>query len=218
MLIKQRPKKPALSVPDAHPLSPCIVHPYVENAGMKEENKGYVPVSLLMRAIDDDRMLNIAVAGNYGVGKSSVINSAEKELDKWQGFWKRHHFIRISLASLQTKENKAAKEEHKPLSEINVDAVTDNQIEYSILQQILYHDKPQATPKSRFRRIHKTRWYKPLVIALLSLVILVSLIFIFKPSWASDYITFDNVSECVQVLLKWGPLAVICIVFFILFR
>lgn len=218
MLIKQRPKKPALSVPDAHPLSPCIIHPCVENADVKEENKGYVPVSLLMRAIDDERMLNIAVAGNYGVGKSSVINSAEKELDKWQRFWKRHHFIRISLASLLTKENKAAKEEHKPLSEINVDAVTDNQIEYSILQQILYHDKPQATPKSRFRRIHKTRWYKPLVIALLSLVILVSVVFVFKPSWASDYITFDNVSECVQVLLKWGPLVVIGIVFCILFR
>lgn len=51
MLIKQRPKKPALSVPDARPLSPCIIHPCVGNADVKEENKGYVPVSLLMRAI-----------------------------------------------------------------------------------------------------------------------------------------------------------------------
>lgn len=217
-LIKRRSKKPELSVPDAYPLSPCFVHPYVENAGVKEENKGYVPVSLLVQSIDDDRMLNIAVAGNYGVGKSSVINSAEKELDKWWRFWKRHRFIRISLASLLTKENKAAKENHTPLSEGNVDAVTDKQIEYSILQQILYHDKPQATPKSRIRRIHKTRWYKPWVIALLSLISLVSLIFVFKPSWASDYTTLENASECVKDLLKWGPLAVIGTVFFILFR
>ena len=217
-LFKLRPKKPELSVPEAYPLSPCIVQPYVDNAGAVEENKGYVPVSLLVRAIDDDRMLNIAVAGNYGVGKSSVINTAEKKLDKWWRLWWRHRFIRISLASLLTKENKTAKENHTELSGGNVDAVTDKQIEYSILQQILYHDKPQATPKSRIRRIHKTRWYKPWVIALLSLVSLISLVFIFKPSWASEYTTFEDVSECAQFLLKWGPLVVLGVIFFIFFR
>lgn len=213
-----RHKKPALSIPDAYPLSPCIVKPYLNNAGVVEENKGYVPVSLLVRAIDDDRMLNIAVAGNFGVGKSSVINTAEKKLDSWWRFCKRHRFIRISLASLLTKENKVAKENHRALSKGNVYAVTDAQIEYSILQQILYHDKPQATPKSRIRRIYKTRWYKPWVIALLSLVSLVSLAFIFKPSWASGYIIVDGASECVLSLLKWGPLVILGIVFFILLR
>ena len=217
-LFKRRPKKPVLSVPEAYPLSPRILKPYVTNAGVVEENKGYVPVSLLVRAIDDDRMLNIAVAGNYGVGKSSVINTAENKLDKWWRLWWQHRFIRISLASLLTKENKAAKENHTALSGGNVDAVTDKQIEYSILQQILYHDKPQATPKSRIRRIHKTRWYKPWVIALLCLVSIVSLIFVFKPSWASEYTTFENVSECAQFLLKWGPLVVLGVIFFILFR
>ena len=67
---------PKLTVPEARPLSPCIIEPYVENEGKKEENKAYIPVSLLIRALDDDRMLNIAVAGNYGVGKSSIINTA----------------------------------------------------------------------------------------------------------------------------------------------
>ena len=215
---KRRAKKPLLSVPEAYPLSPRILKPYVTNSGVVEENKGYVPVSLLVRAIDDDRMLNIAVAGNYGVGKSSVINTAENKLDKWWRLWRRHRFLRISLASLLTKENKTAKENHTPLSEGNVDAVTDTQIEYSILQQILYHDKPQATPKSRIRRIHKTKWYKPWVIALLCLVSIVSLIFVFKPSWASDYTTFEDVSECAQFLFKWGPLVALGVVFFIFFR
>lgn len=217
-LFRRFPKKPKLSVPDAIPLSPCIVPPYVDNSGEREENKGYVPVSLLVRAIDDDRMLNIAVAGNYGVGKSSVINTAEKKLDRWLRFWRRHRFIRISLASLLTKENKQAKDNHTNLSEGNVEAVTDAQIEYSILQQILYHDKPQTTPKSRIRRIHKTVWYKPWVIAFLSLVSLVSLAFIFKPSWASAYTTFEDASECILALLKWGPLVVLGLVFFFLFR
>jgi hypothetical protein len=215
---KRRHKKPALSVPEAYPLSPCIIPPYVDNTGVMEENKGYVPVSLLVRAIDDDQMLNIAVAGNYGVGKSSVINTAENKLDRWWRFWRRHRFIRISLASLLTRENKLAKEKHTPLPEGNVDVVTDAQIEYSILQQILYHDKPQTTPKSRIRRIHKTIWYKPWVIALLSIVSLISLAFIFKPSWASGYTTFDGASECVLDLLKWGPLVVLGLIFIILFR
>ncbi len=213
------PKKPKHSVPDAIPLSPCLVPPYVvDNAGKREENKGYVPVSLLVRAIDDDQMLNIAVSGNYGVGKSSVIITAERKLDRWWRLWRRHRFIRISLASLLTKENKLAKEQQTPLSAGNVDGVTDAQIEYSILQQILYHDKPQTTPKSRIRRIHKTVWYKPWVIAFLSIVSLASLVFIFKPSWASGYTTFEGTNECVLALLKWGPLAVIGIVFFIIFR
>ena len=99
-----------------------------------------------------------------------------------------------------------------------MDAVTDAQIEYSILQQILYHDKPQTTPKSRIRRIHKTVWYKPWIIAFLSLVSLASLAFIFKPSWASAYTTFEETRECVLALLKWGPLVVLGIVFIILFR
>jgi len=211
MLFKIGPKKPRLSVPDAYPLSPCILPPYVDNDGVREENKGFVPVSLLMRAINDDRMLNIAVAGNYGVGKSSVINTAEKKLDRWWRFWKRHRFIRISLASLLTKENKTT-------SSDRVDAVKDTQIEYSILQQILYHDKPQTTPKSRFHRIHKTKWYKPWVIAVLCLITVVSLIIILNPSWASDYIPKENESEKIRDLLKWGPLASLGVVFFILFR
>lgn len=217
-LFKRRDTKPELSVPDAYPLSPCIVPPYVDNAGVLEENKGYVPVSLLMRAIDNDMMLNVAVAGNYGVGKSSVINTAERKQDKWWRLWRRHRYIRISLASLLTKESKLAKENQTRLPEGNVDSITDKQIEYSILQQILYHDRPQTNPKSRFRRIHKTKWYKPWAIALLSLVSLVSLVFIFKPSWASDYITFEKVNECLQIVLRWGPLVVLGVVFFILFR
>lgn len=217
-LVKRLAKKPVLSVPEAYPLSPRILKPYVNNAGVEEENKGYVPVSLLVRAIDNKSMLNIAVAGNYGVGKSSVIYTAEEKLDRWWLLWRRHRFIRISLASLLTKENKSAKEDKAPRNAGSVEAVTDKQIEYSILQQILYHDKPQATPKSRIRRIHKTRWYKPWVIAFFSLVSLVSLAFIFKPSWASVYTTYEGASKCVQALMKWGPLVALGLVFFILFR
>lgn len=93
---------PKLTVPEANPLSPCVIEPYNrKDDGSVEENKAYIPVSLLKEAINDDKMLNIAVAGNYGVGKSSVIKTAENELKG------KHSFINISLASLLVAENKA---------------------------------------------------------------------------------------------------------------
>lgn len=219
-LLSKRSRKPKLSVPEAYPLTPCIIEPYVNNAGVLEENRGYVPVSLLMRAIDNDRMHNIAVAGNFGVGKSSVIYTAEKKLDCWSKLFRRHRFIHISLASLLTKDNKSTKE-HKPSirsSKRSVDEITDKQIEYSILQQILYHDKPQVTPKSRIRRIHKTKWAKPLWIAFLCILTFVSFVILFRPSWVYEYVIFENVSDSVDKILKWGPLVSLCFVFFIFLR
>lgn len=222
---------PKLTVPESWPLSPCIIDPYVNNEGKEEENKAYIPVSLLIRALDNDRMLNIAVAGNYGVGKSSIINTAERQVDK------RHKFIRISLASLLTKEGKDSlkkkerkdepglehkldtkdgttiiiKEEKPQEKDLNSFAVSDKQIEYSILQQILYHDRPQETPKSRIRRIHKTNKSKPYWIALGVFLILVSLVFLLKPAWFIDagFINLDDASELVRSLFKWVPIVVL---------
>ena len=233
---------PKLSVPESMPLSPCIIEPYVENEGKEEENKAYMPVSLLIRALDDDRMLNIAVAGNYGVGKSSIINTAERKVGN------KHKFIKISLASLLTQEGKAIlkqkeqgqdKEQEQELGKIdgvtitikeekshnkekdsNAFAVSDKQIEYSILQQILYHERSQKTPKSRIRRIHKTRKSKPYWIAFWGLLTIASILLLIKPSWlnVSDYINLERTADWVRVLFKWGPIVILTIVFILICR
>lgn len=222
---RKRHHKPELSVPAATPLSPCIIEPYTEIKGVKEENKGYIPVSLLIRAIDSNRMLNIAVAGNYGVGKSSIINTAEKKLKK--RVLHKHRFIRISLASLLTQENKLKKRDIEAKDEKgnglspSVEAdVTDRQIEYSILQQILYHDRPQKTPKSRIRRIHKTRRGKPYVIAAIAILLFVSLLLLLQPSWfhLSDYFDVEKATKSVQSIIKWGPLIILGVVFIVACR
>lgn len=220
--------KPKHIVPSASPLSPCTIEPYTWIDGKYEENKGYIPVSLLLKAIDNDDMLNIAVAGNYGVGKSSVINTAEKRQRKW--FFPKHRFIRISLASLLTLENKQRKkEENKQIhqkeesvengrtaaAEFSFDSgVTDKQIEYSILQQILYHDRPQKTPKSRIQRIHRTRRYKPYCVAFLCILVFASLLLLLKPSWfdLSDYYEIDNAKGYIKAAIKWGPIVILCFV------
>ena len=233
---------PELTVPEAAPLSPCIIDPYVKKEdveGVLEENLAFVPVSLLMKAVEDDRMLNIAVTGNYGGGKSSVINTAEKHLGS------RHHFIKISLASLLTQESKgkngvvdmstqktnsdsgkqtgdAPKSKDEAVSSelssgkqtIGVGTITDKQIEYSILQQILYHDRPQKTPKSRIRRIHKTRGLIPVFVAFLVILFFISLVIILNPNWIdlTRYYSLDGASGLVQTMFKWGPLGALAVI------
>ena len=213
--------KPKLTVPESTPLSPCIIEPYVNNDGVVEENKAYIPVSLLIKAIDDDRIHNIAVAGNYGVGKSSIINTAEDVILKEKD--NKHKFIKISLASLLIQENK--EKSNKEIDEANIanevdsndkpktvdNNVTDKQIEYSILQQILYHECPQNTPKSRIRRIHRTRPGKPLLISLIIIIAIFALLIAVKPSWAhvSDYYSMCGAKDWVKTLEKWGPIVIL---------
>lgn len=215
------------TVPVYKPLSPCTIEPKEDVDGKKEENKAYIPVSLLIKAIDD-RILNIAVAGNYGVGKSSVINTAEQKLKK--RLVHKHRFIRISLASLLTNENKfngkkqygnTLNNETNDVGEDcdgNSKASTIQQIEYSILQQILYHDNPGKTPKSRIRRIHKTSIWKICWVSLLCVLVVVSLITLINPSWLhlSDYLAHPNASESVKDIILWGPIAILVIASFLL--
>ena len=236
-IFKMKQSKPDLTVPALSPLSPCIIEPYVKNEGKLEENLAYVPVSLLVNAIEDKRMHNIAVAGNYGVGKSSVINTAEINLKH------KHRFIKISLASLLTQETKAQKAIADDLSQIQenefgdnlvepdvvpskslevgagkspsglmgVASITDRQIEYSILQQILYHEKPQITPKSRMKRIHKVCWVMPILWTLLCVIGLGALSVLLEPKWfnLSRYYTFYGVDETHIMILKWWALGII---------
>ena len=66
-------QKPKLTVPEASALTPRLIEAYTLSEDNKVvENKGYIPVSLLKHAIEEKNIHNIAVAGNYGVGKSSV--------------------------------------------------------------------------------------------------------------------------------------------------
>lgn len=229
---------PVQNVPESQPLSPCIIKPYYEQEGVKVDNKAYIPVALLMRALDDKRILNIAIAGNYGVGKSSIINTAEYNIGK------KHNFIKISLASLLTQEGKLMQnavdneigKDHSASTGENQDIVdnkpkainpfvnktgipiSDKQIEYSILQQILYHDRPQISPKSRIRRLHKTKWYKSLLIALLMLLVIISLVMILKPAWyeQSDYFTLDDPAMWYNDFVKWGPIIILAGAFIIM--
>lgn len=96
---------------------------------------------------------NIALTGPFGSGKSSVLHTLMEN-------HKEFHFLPISLATLQAnqedQEEKEKKEDKKvtskKMSEEEIQFLN-KKIEYSILQQIIYKEKDEVVPNSRFRRI-----------------------------------------------------------------
>ncbi len=84
-------------------------------------------------SLSKDDVKNIAVTGPYGAGKSTVIYSYLK--NRYDG-----KFINVSLASFEMTENKDSEKSNQ-------------QVELSILQQILYKENSDALPDSRLDRI-----------------------------------------------------------------
>ncbi len=90
-------------------------------------------INALYTGIEDKDVRNIALTGNYGSGKSSLIKTF-LEL-----FQEKYKSLNISLASF---ENDVKNEN------------LEKQIELSIIQQIIYHVKAEKIPDSRFKRIN----------------------------------------------------------------
>ena len=116
-------------------------------------------LSALDWAIKESNIKNIAVTGNYGSGKSSILNTYQKKSKN------KERFLNISLATFDQKDYKK----------------DDNIIEKSILQQLFYKEKINKTPYSRFKKINNLNnklWLKILAMILL----IFSLIWIINPN------------------------------------
>lgn len=81
--------------------------------------------------LENDNVKNIALTGPYGSGKSSVLKTYEKNHGN------TYHFLNISLATFQPQEGKNEEDD----------------LEKSILQQMIYRVKDRTIPFSRFKRI-----------------------------------------------------------------
>lgn len=110
--------------------------------------------AVLKRAIEEQPgVRNIALAGPYGVGKSSVLNKVAEEFDA--------RVIKISLLTLGVDpEETATAKGGNPAAE-----TTSNRIQKEIVKQLLYQQRPSDAPESRFRRIARFRWRRELLVA-----------------------------------------------------
>lgn len=118
---------------------------YIEN-----EHSDYV--NAINAAIDNPHIRNIALSGNYGVGKSSILQKVARQ--------RKNRVVELSLSTLA------------PIEASSLDGsvpkqatTTTNRIQQEIVKQLLYREEPYKTPGSRFQRIERFRWCRELIVA-----------------------------------------------------
>ena len=129
----------------------------------------------LKYAIDQPNVFNIALTGSYGAGKSSILKT-------FIAYYPEYHYVNVSLASFV--------EVNMPESDITPKGKEDSfeeQLEYSILQQLFYHVKATNIPESRFGRIERISKKKRILMALGILLFVVANLFLFCQEQVTKY-------------------------------
>lgn len=125
---------------------------------LKETDDSFSTVSDLMNAIEKDEILNIAVTGPYGSGKSSVIKTFKEMASS------NIKILDISLATLDADASllttgnddiERNSENDSLSSKISTEQkeILNRKIEFSILQQIVYRKTLGTLPFSRLKKI-----------------------------------------------------------------
>ena len=125
---------------------------------LKDSDDSFNTVKDLLNAIANDEILNIAVTGPYGSGKSSVIKTFKERVNK------DVKILDISLAtldadaSLYTAENTMTAGDNgtdiqQPTITAEQKETLNRKIEFSILQQLVYRKDLETLPFSRLRKI-----------------------------------------------------------------
>ena len=122
-------------------------------------------------ALSNDKIYNIALTGSYGSGKSSILNTYQKNRS-------HNHYLNISLASFydnQKTDIPIIGEDNKDQNSTKDSIVNfeDLEIEKSILQQMFYKVKHSKIPYSRFRKLKNTTYKKIFGILLVTLLTVV---------------------------------------------
>ena len=87
----------------------------------------------LKNAIAQPNVFNIALTGSYGAGKSSILKT-------FKAYYPEYHYVNVSLASFV----EARQPESNDKSNCKKEDCFEEQLEYSILQQLFYHVKAKS--------------------------------------------------------------------------
>lgn len=108
-----------------------------------------------------DECKNIAIIGNYGSGKSSLIKTLfdfKKEYEEKS--------LTVTIGSYIVDKDIPTNADHEIDSK---EQILVNRVEESILKQIIYREKSSKFPKSSLIRFDKEPWYKELSYAIIIL-------------------------------------------------
>ena len=158
---------------------------------------GYDIVQDIEEKLNDPEVFNIAITGPYGSGKSTVLKSLKTIYPN------NHTYVTISLASLTGK-----RENEKELK-----GEEQQKVEYSILQQLIYKEKPETLPNSRFRRIEQRTKKKAIGYGIATLAFIVAFLIVFEPQWAR----VDTLYEMFNLGHVWNLAFDICFSLYMLF-
>lgn len=168
-------------------------------------------------ALSQDNIHNVALTGNYGAGKSSILESYIKRNRK------KNDFLKISLATFAIENRDEFAKQEKIDSNKRVDQKEKDdecleksqikipkgdfpetilqKIEKSILQQILYRKSGIKLPNSRFIRIKRTNKIDVVITEIVFLALFfVSNYFIHGELW-------DYICKPMSIPLKWDNIA-----------
>lgn len=127
---------------------------FVDLAPTSQADENGTYAEALNFATNNANVFNIALTGPYGSGKSSVIKSFLKEYNKKPN----RAALEISLASFVSDlEADDGKPPAKPKGKEA--GVSKQEIERSIIQQMLYGADANRLPLSRFKRIQTPSWW-----------------------------------------------------------
>lgn len=145
-------------------------------------------------AFEQEKIRNIALTGPYGSGKSSILETLITTLPE------ERKPLHISLATLRvddavdeldkssrsSKEREEESEKSSRSSKEKEDAeeALNRKIEYSILQQLIYHEEVSIVPNSRFRRILHIPSKRLCIYSFRVIGFILAFFIAFEPSWA----------------------------------
>ncbi|MER2134273.1 MAG: DNA-binding protein [Arthrobacter sp.] len=109
-------------------------------------------VDALEAALSDGRILNIALSGNYGVGKSSILQELARRHD---GRVVELSFSTLAPVDVLDLDDSVPKQATTPT----------NRIQQEIVKQLLYREEPGRTPGSRFERIERFRLLREIALS-----------------------------------------------------
>ncbi len=139
-----------------------------------KDTKSATYFNALDYALSDSNIHNIAITGTYGAGKSSVIDSYFKNLNK-------DKLLKISLATFFIKKEDSDSTKEEKISKI----------EKSILQQIFYRKRASFFHFSRFKRI---KAFGPIKIILFEICLIATFLFLillFNPGLFDKFINLS---------------------------
>ena len=155
----------------------------------------------LKNAIDQPNVFNIALTGSYGAGKSSILKT-------FKAYYPEYHYVNVSLASFV--EVNMSESDSTPKSK---EDSFEEQLEYSILQQLFYHVKATNIPESRFGRIERTSSKKRILNSVSILLFVVANLFLFCQEQVTKYFLIPTevlkssflfgISICVFIIGIW---------------